>query len=119
MNNNFFSFTQNLSAVLLDPVRFRAEVSTFFTRHWGDSFIPRTSISSTQHVPHVPLDCFQQYLATTAKVFFSSNLRVKIKIQKHRQYLKARKALRSVALGRDSAKIRLDPDEVPSVLFKY
>ncbi|CAI2354398.1 unnamed protein product [Caenorhabditis sp. 36 PRJEB53466] len=40
------AFTQNLSAVLADPTRSRNDMTTFFTRHWGDTFVP------TQPVPH-------------------------------------------------------------------
>lgn len=63
-----FSFTQNLASVLAKPNQSRHEVQVFFTRHWGDSFVPQTSIPNVPTIPKVNDDHFKHYLATTAKV---------------------------------------------------
>lgn len=63
-----FSFTQNLSSVLSDPKRPRSEVHSFFTRHWGDSFVPKIRVSSSSSLPSIDVDHFRNYLTTTAKV---------------------------------------------------
>lgn len=70
MISYIFSFTQNLSAVLLDPKCSRTEVQAFFTRHWGDSFVPKDRVSPSQSLPAVLLDHFKKYLKTTAKVCY-------------------------------------------------
>ncbi|OZC07219.1 hypothetical protein X798_05797 [Onchocerca flexuosa] len=93
-----FDFTQNLSSVLLDPKCSRAEVQTFFTRHWSDSFVPKTHISPALSLPTISIDHFQKYLKTTAK--------------KHRQCLRAKYELRR-ALARHEEDTRIDVDDVP------
>lgn len=65
---SIFSFTQNLASVLSDPSRSRSERLAFFTRHWGESFIPKTRVSSSPSLPNITVDHFKNYLATTAKV---------------------------------------------------
>ncbi|KAH7678234.1 vacuolar protein sorting-associated protein 54, partial [Aphelenchoides avenae] len=93
-------FTQNLSSVIADPRRSKSETTTFFTRHWGEQFVPKTSVAAAPTLPRISSDHFRQYLSTTAK--------------KHRQYLKAKRALRK-ALARHAEENAVDPDEVPSV----
>ncbi|VDO33637.1 unnamed protein product, partial [Onchocerca flexuosa] len=95
-------FTQNLSSVLLDPKCSRAEVQTFFTRHWSDSFVPKTHISPALSLPTISIDHFQKYLKTTAK--------------KHRQCLRAKYELRR-ALARHEEDTRIDVDDVPVILL--
>ncbi|VDK83260.1 unnamed protein product [Onchocerca ochengi] len=97
-----FSFTQNLSSVLLDPKCSRAEVQTFFTRHWSDSFVPKTQISPALSLPTISIDHFQKYLKTTAK--------------KHRQCLRAKYELRR-ALARHEEDTRVDVDDVPVIFL--
>ncbi|PAV62850.1 hypothetical protein WR25_15919 [Diploscapter pachys] len=60
-------FTQNLSAVLSDPGRSRSEVTTFFTRHWGDAFVPPASIVQSRLIPPVNSQQFVNYIRNTAK----------------------------------------------------
>uniref|UniRef100_A0A0R3RTR6 Vacuolar protein sorting-associated protein 54 n=1 Tax=Elaeophora elaphi TaxID=1147741 RepID=A0A0R3RTR6_9BILA len=101
-------FTQNLSSVLLDPKRSRTEVQTFFTRHWGDSFVSKNRVSPALSLPVISCDHFKKYLETTAK--------------KHRQCLKAKHELRR-ALARHEDDTRIDVDDVPvvcdSVMSEY
>jgi hypothetical protein len=63
-----FSFTQNLASVLARPNQTRHEIQVFFTRHWGESYVPQTSASAAPSIPKVNSDQFKHYLATTAKV---------------------------------------------------
>ncbi|KAL7073629.1 hypothetical protein ACQ4LE_007330 [Meloidogyne hapla] len=95
------SYTQNLAAVLSDPKRTRSEVSAFFTRHWGEQFVPRKNIPPAQTIPLITLEHFRQYLATTAK--------------KHKQYLKARRALRQKQ--QQNGEERISRDEVSDIFF--
>jgi len=90
-----------LAAVLSDPKRTRSEVSAFFTRHWGEQFIPRKTIPPAQTIPSISLEHFRQYLATTAK--------------KHKQYLKARRALRQKQTQQNGEEERISRDEVADV----
>ncbi|EJW78676.1 hypothetical protein WUBG_10415, partial [Wuchereria bancrofti] len=90
-------FTQNLSSVLLDPKCSRTEIQTFFTRHWGDSFVPKNQISPTLSLPPISLDHFKKYLKTIAK--------------KHHQCLRAKYA------GRHEEDTRVDVDDVPLILL--
>ncbi|CAK5025867.1 unnamed protein product [Meloidogyne enterolobii] len=99
----FFFYTQNLAAVLSDPKRTRSEVSAFFTRHWGEQFIPRKTIPPAQTIPSISLEHFRQYLATTAK--------------KHKQYLKARRALRQKQTQQNGEEERISRDEVADIFF--
>jgi hypothetical protein len=105
-----FSFTQNLASVLSDTHRTKSEIAAFFTRHWGEHFVPRQQIPPAHTIPSISLEHFRHYLATTAK--------------KHRQYLRARKALRKGAIkqkreqeqqggGNEGASI--SRDEIPDV----
>uniref|UniRef100_A0A915NQD0 Vacuolar protein sorting-associated protein 54 n=2 Tax=Meloidogyne TaxID=189290 RepID=A0A915NQD0_9BILA len=96
-------YTQNLAAVLSDPKRTRSEVSAFFTRHWGEQFIPRKNIPPAQTIPSISLEHFRQYLATTAK--------------KHKQYLKARRALRQKQTQQNGEEERISRDEVADIFF--
>ncbi|CAK5024727.1 unnamed protein product [Meloidogyne enterolobii] len=96
-------YTQNLAAVLSDPKRTRSEVSAFFTRHWGEQFIPRKTIPPAQTIPSISLEHFRQYLATTAK--------------KHKQYLKARRALRQKQTQQNGEEERISRDEVADIFF--
>ncbi|KAL3986141.1 Vps54-like family protein [Acanthocheilonema viteae] len=98
----YFSFTQNLSSVLLDPKCSRTEVQAFFTRHWGDSFVPKNRVSPALSLPVISLDHFKKYLKTTAK--------------KHRQCLKAKYELQR-ALARHENDTRIDVDDVPVILL--
>ncbi|VDM58978.1 unnamed protein product, partial [Angiostrongylus costaricensis] len=59
--NFILSFTQNLSAVLSYPGRSRSEVNTFFTRHWGDAFVPLTSIPRSTLIPPISDQQFVMY----------------------------------------------------------
>ncbi|PAV62881.1 hypothetical protein WR25_23777 [Diploscapter pachys] len=63
------SFTQNLSAVLSDPGRSRSEVTTFFTRHWGDAFVLPASIAQSRLIPPVNSQQFVNYIRNTAKTY--------------------------------------------------
>uniref|UniRef100_A0A915D155 Vacuolar protein sorting-associated protein 54 n=1 Tax=Ditylenchus dipsaci TaxID=166011 RepID=A0A915D155_9BILA len=92
----------NLSSVLSDPGRSRSEVASFFTRHWGEHFVPKTNIPLTAQLPKITDAHFLHYLSTTAK--------------KHRQYLKARRALRK-AISRHAEETSIDPEEVPTIFF--
>lgn len=67
-----FSYTQNLSSVLSDPNRSRNEVASFFTRHWGESYVVKTTVPPSPHLPKIGADHFRVYLSTTAKVFLLS-----------------------------------------------
>uniref|UniRef100_F1KS34 Vacuolar protein sorting-associated protein 54 n=1 Tax=Ascaris suum TaxID=6253 RepID=F1KS34_ASCSU len=96
------SFTQNLSSVLSDPKRPRSEVHSFFTRHWGDSFVPKIRVSSSSSLPSIDVDHFRNYLTTTAK--------------KHRKYLRAKKEL-SRCLTRREENTRIDVNDVPPILL--
>uniref|UniRef100_A0A1I7VZL4 Vacuolar protein sorting-associated protein 54 n=1 Tax=Loa loa TaxID=7209 RepID=A0A1I7VZL4_LOALO len=96
------NFTQNLSSVLLDPKCSRTEIHAFFTRHWGDSFVPKNRISPVVSLPAITLDHFKKYLKTTAK--------------KHRQCLRAKYELRR-ALARHEEDRRVDVDDVPVILL--
>ncbi|KAE9412082.1 hypothetical protein Angca_002938, partial [Angiostrongylus cantonensis] len=62
------SFTQNLSAVLSYPGRSRSEVNSFFTRHWGDAFVPLTSIPRSTLIPPISDQQFVTYAKNSDKV---------------------------------------------------
>ncbi|XGW01766.1 hypothetical protein V3C99_014122 [Haemonchus contortus] len=63
------SFTQNLSAVLSDPGRSRSEVNAFFTRHWGDSFVPPTTIPRSTLIPPISDQQFIAHSKNTSKIY--------------------------------------------------
>ncbi|KAL3083094.1 hypothetical protein niasHS_010896 [Heterodera schachtii] len=95
------SFTQNLASVLSDTKRSKAEVAAFFTRHWGEQFVPQKSLCSAPTIPKISLEHFRHYLDNTAK--------------KHRQYLRVRKTLQRSnghLIGEQIAS-----DEIPSIFF--
>ncbi|CAD5229820.1 unnamed protein product [Bursaphelenchus xylophilus] len=96
------NFTQDLSSVLTDPRRTKGETTVFFTRHWGDGFVPRKDIPPSAHIPKVNADTFKHYLATTAK--------------KHKHYLKSKRALRK-ALALHSRDVDLTSSDVPSLFL--
>uniref|UniRef100_A0A914UTW1 Vacuolar protein sorting-associated protein 54 n=1 Tax=Plectus sambesii TaxID=2011161 RepID=A0A914UTW1_9BILA len=101
-------FTQNLSSVLSDPNRSRTEVLSFFTRHWGESFVVKTVVPPSAHLLKIGADHFRVYLATTAK--------------KYRHYLKAKRALAKTLsrheLQRSSSNGgRVDANEVPRIFL--
>ncbi|VDO62716.1 unnamed protein product [Heligmosomoides polygyrus] len=62
-------FTQNLSAVLSDPGRSRSEVSTFFTRHWGDAFVPPSAIPRSTLIPPISNQQFAAHTKNTGKTY--------------------------------------------------
>ncbi|TKR70042.1 hypothetical protein L596_022112 [Steinernema carpocapsae] len=92
------SFTQNLSSVLSDPKRSRNEINSFFTRHWGETYIPQTRFQPSYSIPRVTIEHFRSYLTTTAK--------------KHRKCLKAKKALHK-ALARHHEQTQITSEEIP------
>uniref|UniRef100_A0AC35F0F7 Vacuolar protein sorting-associated protein 54 N-terminal domain-containing protein n=1 Tax=Panagrolaimus sp. PS1159 TaxID=55785 RepID=A0AC35F0F7_9BILA len=95
-------FTQNLSSVLSDPTRSKSETIHFFTRHWGDNFIPATTFPLPTSIPKISVEHFRQYLLTTAK--------------NHRHYLRSKKALRrALALHYDQSSINID--ELPIIFL--
>ncbi|KIH66652.1 hypothetical protein ANCDUO_03020 [Ancylostoma duodenale] len=69
LSNGNQNFTQNLSAVLSDPGRSRSEVNTFFTRHWGDSFVPPTTIPRSTLIPPISDQQFVAHQKNTGKVY--------------------------------------------------
>uniref|UniRef100_A0A0M3IYS3 Vacuolar protein sorting-associated protein 54 n=1 Tax=Anisakis simplex TaxID=6269 RepID=A0A0M3IYS3_ANISI len=91
-----------LSSVLSDPKRSRSEVHAFFTRHWGDSFVPKTRIASSPALPAIDLAHFKNYLDTIAK--------------KHLKYVKAKREL-SRCLTRREENTRTDTNDVPPILL--
>uniref|UniRef100_A0A183BJU3 Vacuolar protein sorting-associated protein 54 n=1 Tax=Globodera pallida TaxID=36090 RepID=A0A183BJU3_GLOPA len=94
-------FTQNLASVLSDTKRSKAEVAAFFTRHWGEQFVPQKTLPSASTIPKICLEHFRHYLDNTAK--------------KHRQYLRVRKTLR-----RANAQLfgeQISSDEIPGIFF--
>ncbi|KAK0408500.1 hypothetical protein QR680_003996 [Steinernema hermaphroditum] len=95
-------FTQNLSSVLSDPKRSRTEVANFFTRHWGEHFVPQTKFQPSYSIPRVTIEHFRAYLTTTAK--------------KHRKCLKAKKALHK-ALARHHEQTQITSDELPLIFM--
>jgi hypothetical protein len=102
---NLYSFTQNLASVLSDTRRSKNEIAGFFTRHWGEQFVPRQNVPPAPSIPTITLEHFRHYLATTAR--------------KHRQYLRARKSLRRGAIKQQrqqQAEATVSRDEVPDVI---
>jgi vacuolar protein sorting-associated protein 54 len=96
------SFTQNLSSVLSDPTRSKSETIHFFTRHWGEQFIPTTNFPLPTSIPKITVEHFRQYLLTIAK--------------NHRHYLRSKKALRrALALHYDQNEI--DIEELPIIFL--
>ncbi|CAD5225421.1 unnamed protein product [Bursaphelenchus okinawaensis] len=96
------NYTQDLSSVLTDSRRTKTEATVFFTRHWGDGFVPKKEIPPSSHIPKVNADTFKHYLATTAK--------------KHKHYLKSKRALRK-ALALHSRDVNLTSSDVPSLFL--
>ncbi|KAI3422153.1 Vacuolar protein sorting-associated protein 54 [Globodera pallida] len=91
----------NLASVLSDTKRSKAEVAAFFTRHWGEQFVPQKTLPSASTIPKICLEHFRHYLDNTAK--------------KHRQYLRVRKTLR-----RANAQLfgeQISSDEIPGIFF--
>ncbi|WKY09808.1 hypothetical protein Q1695_002287 [Nippostrongylus brasiliensis] len=80
---NIFSFTQNLSAVLTDPGRSRSEVNTFFTRHWGDSFVPPRQIPRSTLIPPISDQQFVNHTKNTSNTYkrYGSTKRVLASLQ--------------------------------------
>ncbi|CAJ0590259.1 unnamed protein product [Cylicocyclus nassatus] len=95
------SFTQNLSAVLSDPGRSRSEVNTFFTRHWGDSFVPPHSIPRSTLIPPISDQQFIAHQKNTSKVY--------------KRYHATKRAL--AALQQPSTCGEGDSDDLPQVLM--
>lgn len=98
---SLMSFTQNLSAVLTDPNRSRSENQTFFTRHWGDHFVPQTSVSPSKTLPKCSKKVFETYSNTTGEAY--------------RRYRAVRKALRVFHEAND--KERKDTDDLPTIFI--
>ncbi|CAD6193474.1 unnamed protein product [Caenorhabditis auriculariae] len=95
------NFTQNLSAVLADPHRSRTETNTFFTRHWGDAFVPQTTVLPSKKVPVVGPNAFHDYSTTTGEAY--------------RRYRTVRRALR---LSRESTgDEKQDADDLPMIFI--
>uniref|UniRef100_A0A914HJK9 Vacuolar protein sorting-associated protein 54 n=1 Tax=Globodera rostochiensis TaxID=31243 RepID=A0A914HJK9_GLORO len=97
----FLCFTQNLASVLSDTKRSKAEVAAFFTRHWGEQFVPQKTLPSASTIPKICLEHFRHYLDNTAK--------------KHRQYLRVRKTLRQANAQLFGEQI--SSDEIPEIFF--
>ncbi|CAI4223341.1 unnamed protein product [Auanema sp. JU1783] len=87
-----------MSAVLSDPGRKRSEVATFFSRHWGDSFVPPTSIPPSRLIPPVTAQQFTSYIKSTGKTY--------------KKYQTAKKALLRQQIANDD---KADVDDLPSI----
>ncbi|CAF1260171.1 unnamed protein product [Adineta ricciae] len=59
-------FQSNLSCVLNDPKKSRAEISTFFTKTWGNSFVDRTP-DSLARLGDYTLNDFETYFISLRK----------------------------------------------------
>ncbi|CAI5453198.1 unnamed protein product [Caenorhabditis angaria] len=98
------SFTQNLSAVLADPGRSRTETSTFFTRHWGDTFVPQASILASKKLPKISKATFEKYNQTTG--------------ESYKRYRSIRRALRlSHCEGGSLGDDKQDADDLPTIFI--
>ncbi|KAK6753233.1 hypothetical protein RB195_012682 [Necator americanus] len=94
-------FTQNLSSVLSDPGRSRSEVNTFFTRHWGDSFVPPTTIPRSTLIPPISDQQFVTHQKNTGRIY--------------KRYHATKRAL--AALQQPSTCGEGDADDLPLVLM--
>ncbi|EGT48540.1 hypothetical protein CAEBREN_30372 [Caenorhabditis brenneri] len=99
------SFTQNLSAVLADPTRSRNDLSTFFTRHWGDSFVP------TQPVPP------SKRLARMADASFESYCQAAGESYKRYQAVKRALRLSHVEGAEQQGDERQDAEDLPTIFI--
>lgn len=57
--------SQNLPAVLNDPSR--GKQKDFFTKTWGDTFVEKTPIGRSPHLPEITRAHFEAYLKRTSK----------------------------------------------------
>uniref|UniRef100_A0A158PA13 Vacuolar protein sorting-associated protein 54 n=1 Tax=Angiostrongylus cantonensis TaxID=6313 RepID=A0A158PA13_ANGCA len=71
-----------LSAVLSYPGRSRSEVNSFFTRHWGDAFVPLTSIPRSTLIPPISDQQFVTYAKNSDKVSMLMNPSFRLSDQK-------------------------------------
>ncbi|CAB3397563.1 unnamed protein product [Caenorhabditis bovis] len=99
-----YSPTQNLSAVLADPNRSRSETSSFFTRHWGDQFVPVTTIPPSKHLKRVSSKNIEKYSKTTGELY--------------QRYRSIRRALRiSYGDGGAFGDEKQDADDLPTIFI--
>ncbi|KAF1749893.1 hypothetical protein GCK72_016438 [Caenorhabditis remanei] len=98
------SFTQNLSAVLADPSRSRNDLSTFFTRHWGDTFVPSQPVPPSKRLARMADSSFDSYCQAAG--------------ESYRRYQAIKRALRlSHAEGSNVGNERQDAEDLPTVLI--
>ena len=62
-----FMSKANLPAALNDPRLHRRETD-FFTKTWGESFVEKTTVYQSPHLPQVTREHFRKYLKKTAWV---------------------------------------------------
>ncbi|GLH01415.1 Vacuolar protein sorting-associated protein 54 [Gryllus bimaculatus] len=60
-----YSASQNLSAVLNDPNR--GKQRDFFTKVWGDSFVEKSDVACSPHLPEIRLQHFDVYIKKIAR----------------------------------------------------
>ncbi|CAA97331.2 Vacuolar protein sorting-associated protein 54 [Caenorhabditis elegans] len=99
------SFTQNLSAVLADPSRSRSDLTTFFTRHWGDSFVPTQPVPQSKRLARLADSAFDSYCQSAG--------------ESYRRYQAIKRALRlshadgGVGIGDE----RQDAEDLPTIFI--
>ncbi|PIC27045.1 hypothetical protein B9Z55_019424 [Caenorhabditis nigoni] len=97
-------FTQNLSAVLADPSRSRNDLSTFFTRHWGDTFVPTQPVPTSKRLAKMADASFDSYCQAAG--------------ESYKRYQAVKRALRlSHTEGTESGNERQDAEDLPTVFI--
>uniref|UniRef100_A0A1I7U730 Vacuolar protein sorting-associated protein 54 n=1 Tax=Caenorhabditis tropicalis TaxID=1561998 RepID=A0A1I7U730_9PELO len=98
----FSSFTQNLSAVLTDPTRSRNDLSTFFTRHWGDSFVPNAPVPPSKRLARMADANFENYCQAAG--------------ESYRRYQAVKRALR-LSHAESIENERQDAEDLPTIFI--
>ncbi|XP_044753152.1 vacuolar protein sorting-associated protein 54-like [Coccinella septempunctata] len=101
-----YSASQNLSAVLNNPNL--GKQSSFFVRTWGDSFVEKTDIESSPHLPAISYSHFEKYLIQYGR-----------RIKRHKrllQYKSSNNNITNTAKEKDDEKV--DLEDIPVVFLK-
>ncbi|CAJ0940049.1 unnamed protein product, partial [Mesorhabditis belari] len=91
--------TNNLASVVADPLRPRAELQAFFTRHWGETFVPIQEVPKCPHLQPVNIANLSNYMKSIG--------------QKYALYVDARRKLSKV----NKQYRKNDTDDLPTVFL--
>ncbi|CAJ0582481.1 unnamed protein product, partial [Mesorhabditis spiculigera] len=59
--------TNNLASVVADPNQSRTTTATFYTKHWGEDFVPHKTVSKAQGIPPTSNAAISSYRSSVAQ----------------------------------------------------